>query len=152
MEFTNQVLSQIATFFLGMCGFMVALRIYKHKKTNQPLVCMAGFDCQAVVHSDYSQFFGIRVEILGMLYYTVVASSYFLFMLFPSMMSPLFIGFLVLWSLIGVLFSVYLIGVQIFVLKKGCSWCIVSAIISAIIFTITMMNYDLSYVAQIFSK
>ena len=152
MEFTREIILQVGTFFLGICGFLVALRIYKHKKTNQPLVCMVGFDCHTVVHSDYSKFVGIRVEILGMLYYASVFSSYLLFMLMPSLVSALYIGFLVFWSLIGFLFSIYLIGVQIFVLKKGCSWCIVSALISSAIFTLTLMHYDLSMISQIFLK
>lgn len=139
---------QVITFFLGLGGFMVALRIYKHKKTGIPLVCMAGFDCHTVVHSDYSKFLGIRVELLGMLYYTLIFSSYLLFMLLPSIISNLFIGFLVITSLIGFLFSVYLIAVQIFILKKGCSWCIVSAFICALIFSLTLYSYDLSEVAE----
>jgi uncharacterized membrane protein len=38
------------------------------------------------------------------------------------------------------LFSLYLIGVQIFILKKGCSWCIVSALISALIFILAILS------------
>ncbi len=130
---------------LSVCGFFVAKYIRRHKKQNKPLVCPIRFDCHTVVHSDYSKFFGIPVEILGMAYYAftaifysgmlVLISTYELPESMVFLLLPLF-ALMPLLSLVAFLFSTYLIGVQIFILKKGCSWCIVSAIISAIIFAI----------------
>lgn len=68
---------KLAIFALGVCGFLVARHIYKHKKPNQtPLVCPLKFDCDTVVHSDYSKVFGIPVEILGMIYYALLSVAY----------------------------------------------------------------------------
>ena len=130
---------------LSVSGFFVAKYIRKHKKQNTPLVCPIRFDCHTVVHSDYSKFFGIPVEILGMIYYAFTALFYSGMLVLNYMyelpepltflLLPLVAVFPLL-SLVAFLFSVYLIGVQIFILKKGCSWCIVSAIISAIIFAL----------------
>lgn len=151
MEFSEDILIRIAVFVLGVCGFMVARHIYKHKKKNAaPLVCPARFDCQTVVHSDYSRFVGVPVEIFGMIYYALVLLSYLFFIFMPAAMPVVLVNFLIAASSIAFLFSVYLIGVQIFILKKGCSWCIVSAFISAFIFILTVATYHLSYIIGIF--
>lgn len=136
---------------LSVCGFFVAKYIRRHKKQNTPLVCPIRFDCHTVVHSDYAKFLGVPVEILGMTYYAFIAIFYSAMLILnyilvlnsiyelPEpivfLLLPLF-ALLPLLSLVAFLFSTYLIGVQIFILKKGCSWCIVSAIISAIIFAL----------------
>jgi uncharacterized membrane protein len=125
-------------FILGVCGFMVAKHIRDHKTKNRPLVCMAGFDCHAVVHSDYSKFLGAPVELLGMAYYAFITLAYLLFTL--AAMPAGFAWFLAMVSLASFLFSVYLISVQIFVLRKGCSWCLVSALISTLIFVLVLFG------------
>lgn len=131
----------IIIFILGMCGFMVAIHIRNHKVKNMPLVCMAGFDCHTVVHSDYSRFFGIPVEILGMVYYVSISFIYLLlfFVSVPQAMLADLSILLTAVSLGAFLFSIYLIAVQIFILKKGCSWCFVSAFISILIFILTIL-------------
>lgn len=152
MIFLNEVLIQVATFVLGFLGFWIAKHIRDHKVDNKTLVCMVGFDCHAVIHSDYSKFFGIPVEVFGMMYYALIFSLYFVFTVFQALMPDVIIGALILMSFTAFLFSLYLILVQIFILKKGCSWCIVSAFISLIIFILTMMHYDFSFIAGMFVK
>lgn len=128
---------RIIILILGLCGFMVAKHIRDHKMKDKPLVCMAGFDCHAVVHSDYSRFFGMPTELLGMLYYSLVSVSSVIFILTPDIPAALALALRAV-SLCAFLFSLYLIAVQIFILKKGCSWCIVSALISALIFILVL--------------
>ena len=140
MQFGNDILVKIIILILGVCGFMVSKHIRSHKIKNTPLVCPVGFDCHSVVHSHYSRLFGAPVEILGMIYYALISFAYLFFILFP-MSNALSVDISILLSILSLLaflFSLYLISVQIFILKKGCSWCIVSAIISSLIFILTM--------------
>ena len=134
MVFPNDILIRIILFILGVCGFFIAKYIYKHKQEGAPLVCPIGFDCHTVVHSDYSKFMGMRVEILGMVYYAFVSLAYFCLIFIPKALPVPMIAFSVLLSLAAFIFSIYLIAVQVFILKKGCSWCLVSAAISVVIF------------------
>lgn len=150
MQFHDDTLLRIAVFILGVCGFLVARHIWEHKKSSTPLVCPVGFDCHAVVHSDYSKFVGIPVELLGMFYYGSISVAYFVFIFWREVMPATAVGILIVAAISAFIFSMYLIFVQIFILKKGCSWCIVSAIISVIIFILTMFAYDLGSIAQIF--
>lgn len=147
MIFPEDMLVRLALFALGLAGFLVARHVMKHKKSEvHPLVCMAGFDCDAVVHSDYSRFLGIPVELLGMLYYGAVTLFYLSILFIPGILHTALIGAMVLISSVAFLFSLYLIAVQIFILRKGCSWCFVSAGISTMIFTITFLFYDIGTV------
>jgi uncharacterized membrane protein len=151
MPFSNDILIRAIIFALGACGFLVAKHIRNHKIKSTPLVCPVGFDCNAVVHSDYSKFLGVPVEFLGMIYYALISFVY-LFVIFAGTTSFYLNGFLVLTSLLALVFSIYLIYVQIFILKKGCSWCFVSASISILIFSLTMSIYDFSSLVQIFVR
>ena len=150
MIFSNEVLIRIAILVLGVCGFLVAKHIRDHKVKDIPLVCPVRFDCNTVVHSDYSRFLGVPLEILGMMYYGLVSLSYFFFIFIPGVMPITLVNFLIAATLIAFIFSIYLIAVQIFILKKGCSWCIVSAIMSAFIFILTIVTYHWSYIIGIF--
>lgn len=144
MIFSNEILMELGIVVLGVFGFLVAKHIRSHKIENTPLVCMVGFDCHTVVHSDYSRFLGVPVEILGMIYYAFIALVYTAFIIKPELVSYTyalpFSSIMMFISLVGFLFSSYLIAIQIFVLKKGCSWCIVSAFISALIFVLTVIK------------
>lgn len=153
MIFSNDVSLRIAIFILGVCGFAVARHIYKHKNNaEQPLVCPVNFDCHGVVHSDYSKFMGMHVDILGMVYYAFISIAYLLLIFMPSDMPLLMVNGMIGISAFAFLFSLYLIGVQIFALKKGCSWCIVSAIVSVLIFIFTVATYHLDYILSLFVR
>lgn len=150
MQFSDNISIQILIILSGVCGFLVARHIRNHKTKNTILVCPIRFDCHTVVHSDYSRFFGIPVEFLGMIYYALIALSYFVLLPASDSIPFLLVNSLIAVSLIAFIFSLYLIAVQIFILKKGCSWCIVSSIISAFIFILTITLYNLNYIAKIF--
>src|SRR3989344_647354 len=77
MQFPDDILIRIIIFVLGLCGFWVARRIHKHKKANKILVCPVGFDCHAVIHSNYSEFMHVPLEIFGMIYYAFLSFFYF---------------------------------------------------------------------------
>jgi len=151
MFITIGVFIKIAISGLGLCGFLVARHIYKHKNNNKnPLICPIRFDCTTVVHSDYSKILGIPLEILGMAYYSFVFLVYFCLLAFSLTLSLVATGFIAGVSFFAFIFSLYLIGVQIFALKKGCSWCIVSALISVLIFILTLMAYKATSLPVVF--
>src|SRR3989338_8386633 len=141
MQFSEDIPTRIAIFILAVCGFFIARHIRTHKKEEKPLVCPVQFDCETVVHSDYSRFLGIPLEIMGMAYYALVALGYLFLIFVPDSMPPAFISFLILISSLAFLFSLYLIGVQIFILRKGCYWCIASAFICLCIFMLNVISY-----------
>lgn len=127
-----------AAFVLGIIGFCIAHYIYDKKHTGKPLICPVRSNCNVVIHSDYSKFFGISVEILGMFYYATVMFYHLAHVLFPTRFGS---GIMLLSlgiSTIAFLFSVYLTAIQGFVLKQWCAWCLTSAGLSLSIFLLTI--------------
>ena len=119
---------------LSVIGFAVSFYIYYSKKYDKPLYCPVGGDCDAVVKSKYGKTFGIENTVPGMLYYVLI----FVYGIVVFINRNLFKGDIIYYSLVSasigsVLFSVYLTGVQAFVLKKWCDYCIVSSIASVLI-------------------
>ena len=149
MTFSDDILFRIVIAILAAFGFWVCKHIHNHKKPEStPLVCPINFDCHGVVHSDYSKFLHIPLEILGMIYYALVFVGYLVLVFMPEILPLSVVLTLILVSIGAFLFSLYLIGVQIFVLKKGCFWCFISAFISITIFILTIISYDIGAIIQ----
>lgn len=118
---------------LGLIGFLISAYIYGKKKAKKKLICPRQSNCDTVIHSDYSKILGIPVEVLGMLYYTFIGSVYSIVFIF-DLWSPT-VAFVILGiSMCSVLFSIYLVSMQAFVIKQWCAWCLCSAFISILIF------------------
>ena len=118
----------------ALFGFSLATFIHFKKKQPKPLVCPIGHSCDPVVHSDYSRFMHIPVEILGILYYLLVLLCYLLLAMYPTLKTESLELALLSVSAIAFLFSAYLTAVQAFILKEWCSWCLFSATLCVIIF------------------
>ena len=127
--------------FLSFSGFLIANYIRHHKKNvKEVLVCPLKANCDTVIHSDYSKFLGVPVEVLGMFYYGLTALSYGVFIVFPETATSVNLFLIHSISFLAFMFSIYLTFVQAFALKNWCTWCIVSASISASIFLISVYN------------
>jgi uncharacterized membrane protein len=124
---------------LGLAGFLLALHIHRKKLSKKKLVCPMRSNCDTVIHSDYSRIMGIPVEVLGMIYYVFIGSIYSVIFIFNlwSEITALVIFTITLCSL---LFSVYLVSVQAFILKQWCAWCLLSATTSFLIFVLSYIH------------
>lgn len=134
---------------LGLCGALLCIHIYQKKREPKPLVCPLGADCNTVLKSDFSTFYGIGLEFFGMLYYAFIAGSYALTLVVPDLQNPLTYFILFGMSLSAFLFSIYLIFIQAVVIKSWCSWCLTSAGITTLIliFSITgVVVSDISFI------
>src|SRR3989344_4525921 len=140
----SQTSAYVLIIFLAFGGFLIARYIRHHKKNVQEaLICPLRANCDTVIHSDYSKFLGIPVEVLGMVYYSLLAISYGSIMVFPVLGVTLVVSGLMLATMCAFIFSVYLTLVQALVLKNWCTWCLISATICATIFAIDALNSPL---------
>src|SRR3989338_4426710 len=119
---------------LSVMGFVVSFYIYYSKKYDKQMYCVIGEDCDAVVKSKYGKTFGIENTIPGMFYYVLI----FFYGILLLLNRNVFKGDVVYYSIVSasigsVMFSIYLTGVQAFILKKWCEYCIVSSIASVLI-------------------
>ncbi|HWC57581.1 MAG TPA: vitamin K epoxide reductase family protein [Candidatus Paceibacterota bacterium] len=126
------MLSITLGFVVAIIGFFVARSIAKSVRTNTPLVCPRRAPCEDVVMSPYGKFLGISNARIGQWYYGCTAIL-FLFVM-DGISFPLQLPCMVLITTGGVLFSLYLVGVQAFALRKWCVWCLISTACALSIF------------------
>lgn len=134
---------------LGLLGIALCFKIYNEKNQGGHMVCPLDADCKTVLHSDFSTFFGIRLEVFGILYYTLTAISYASLLAFPILQTPVAYFVLFGMSLSAFLFSLYLVWIQGFVLKSWCSWCLMSAIITMSILMGTLVGVSVANISFI---
>jgi len=121
-------------------GFLVARYIYIHKSKKKTLICPLKASCEPVIHSRYSVFLGLDLTILGMIYYALIFLSYTIYLIL-NLNIDIFKFILFFVSLSAFLFSLYLTFIQLAKLKKICSWCLLSAVLSSIIFFSSFIIY-----------
>lgn len=131
---------------LALGGFSLAFYIYRNKKANKPVACPMDGRCDVVIQSEYSRFFAIPVELLGLLYYAAIALSYIFFIAFPNSINVFSIFVVLALSFASVLFSAYLTFIQAFNIKQWCTWCLISASICAAIFVLSFVGSGFGFV------
>ncbi len=88
-------------------------------------------DCGKVLRSSYSVMFGIPLAVAGVFQYSFLLIAIIALIIFRK---KIFTYWIVLQSMIGAIFSLYLMYIQLVILKSICIYCTLSALISFIIF------------------
>ena len=126
--------------FTAAGGFLLSLYILYVKHCGKPMVCPTGSSCDTVIYSEYSKFFGIPLEYLGVLYYGILIATYITLITSPGSIHQIIISAVLLSTSGAFLFSLYLTSIQAFVLKQWCMWCILSAVFSTTIFIVSLSS------------
>lgn len=125
---------------LAILGIFICYKIYCKKSQPGPMVCPLGADCKKVLTSDFATFLGIKLEVAGAVYYSLLLLGYASYIVFWPTCLQLQSGLLLL-SAIGCLFSLYLIAVQAFFIKSWCTWCLFSALTTIAIFVTGLLGF-----------
>jgi len=120
------ITSLIVLAFLGIADSAYLAWTHFRKK---PIVCLIGDKCEAVTESKWGTMFGVRNEILGIIYYIAILVGAFL--IFYNYRIE---NYLLIISGIGFAFSAFLTYIQSYVIKSYCFYCLVSAFLSLLIF------------------
>jgi len=110
-------------------GYLV-WKHYSHKA--EPLVCPLDHDCSKVTESRWSHLFGVRNEVLGLLFYASMLAAGIATFLLPAIQT-IFL-FVTLSTGAGLLFSLFLIWVEVYKIKDYCFYCLLSSLITALLF------------------
>ena len=126
---------------LALAGIFLAtyLLLYKLGYIGE-LTCSVG-SCETVNTSKWAKFLGVPVAAWGVAWYV---GTFALAMAGTGeryAASERFSMLLVAVAASGLVFSAYLTGLELFVIKAICQWCVVSAIIVLIIFVISLLDY-----------
>ncbi len=135
----------------ALAGLFVASYIRSKKADTKPFVCPLGSDCAAVIHSPYSTFLGIPVEMLGIVYYALVVIMHLALLASGGGRPETLVFFSILASAAAFLFSGYLTFIQAVSLKQWCTWCLTSAALCVVIFLETVMTSEFSFLTLLTS-
>lgn len=141
-----EILPSVIVVFAAFAGFVLAAYLNHKKSRPEPMVCPLKGDCSSVIKSEFSNFFGIGVEKIGMAYYLLIALAYGIFLAWPTLYSPAMIFAAVGVSMAAFLFSAYLTFIQLGFLKEICTWCLLSAALTTVIFVASVIGSDLAFI------
>ncbi len=143
MIFTQQN-TYLLPIIVASAGFFLARYIYVKKKRKEKLVCLLDSDCDAVVHSQYSTFLGIPLEIFGMIYFALMALFFISAVFLPQLYSSYLLILVPIVAFISCLFSLYLASIQILLIKEWCMWCLISTILTTLLFIVILIASPLN--------
>lgn len=130
---TSQWLA-LSFLIFSFLGFLDAtyLTAQHYLGTIPPCVITTG--CETVLTSEHHAILGIPVALIGSLYYLTL----FLFAVFSLDIKREVIRIAAFFTPLGFLASLYFVYLQLFVIKEICSYCIVSAVTSTILFILSL--------------
>ncbi len=88
-------------------------------------------DCGKVLRSSYSVMFGVPLAVFGIVQYSFLFLAIILLAIYRK---KIFAYWVILQSMVGAVFSLYFMYIQIGILKSICTYCTLSALISFVIF------------------
>ena len=139
------------TFLVALLAFLGlgdSFYLTAHFYFGVPLACGPFSGCETVTSSVYSTFLGIPVALFGAINYgilflgTIIAREYHLEKLFKS---------IALYSVFGFFASAWFVYVMAFLLHAWCTYCLVSATLSTLIFLLSvfyLLHYKFSFASR----
>jgi uncharacterized membrane protein len=124
---------------LVIIGLLVSIYMTIYKLTSDDNMCLGSGDCHTVNASEYSKVNGIPVAVFGMLGYAAILAALIFETrnsFFKKNATLLIFGM----SLTGFLFTVWLIYVEIVLIKALCPFCITSQIAMTLIFILAVIR------------
>jgi uncharacterized membrane protein len=137
--------SRAVIIVLSFIGVIVAIYLtYLYYNKAETSFCVTGSSCDIVRLSAYSSIVGIPVSLIG-------GVGYFLLFIVAVSNTSDRTKWLTLYfiSLPGLVFSIYLTYVEIFVLKAICSFCLLSAIVITAIFIVVLFKKPINIRANV---
>jgi uncharacterized membrane protein len=128
-----------ASLILVVIGLLVSVYMTIYKLTNNDGMCFGSGDCSTVNASVYSEINGIPVALVGVAGYALILALHLLENRndFMRRNATLFIFGL---ALTGFLFTLYLVYVEINILKALCPFCVTSQTAMTLIFIISVIR------------
>lgn len=118
---------------LALVGLGVASYLAYVEVNQVSAVCGPIGECNIVQSSSYAKLFGIPIAVLGVLSYVAILLLWFGQRYLPARTSSWCSLGLVLLTIFGTLFSIYLTLLEIFVIEAVCLWCLSSAVLTTLI-------------------
>lgn len=124
---------------LAIAGLGVALYLTYVETTNTQAVCGPVGDCNEVQASPFAKLFGVLpVGLLGALGYVGILGAWGLNRFGRGALAQLAPLALFGMALFGVVFSIYLTYLELYIIRAVCIWCLTSASIMALMLVLSV--------------
>lgn len=124
---------------LALVGFTDAAFLLAKRISGAPIPCFITTGCDTVSKSPYSVMFGVPLSAWGVLFYLGIG---FLALLYMDTKNLLIAKLIPVVITLGFLSSVYFMYIQKFKIGAFCIYCILSAVVSTILFVLGLMVYQ----------
>jgi uncharacterized membrane protein len=131
-------LSQLAI-ALTIIGLLVSVYMTIYKITSNDSMCIGSGDCKTVNASRYAEVSGIPVAVLGVAGYSGILAVLLLESRIGFLQQNGTLVFFAL-SLTGFLFTLYLIFVEVALIKAYCPFCLASQTAMTLIFALSVIR------------
>lgn len=124
---------------LAVLGLLVSIYMTIYKLTENNSMCLGSGDCASVNASIYSEVNGIPVAVVGVAGYLAIL----VLLLMENRMEFLKTnGTLVIFglTLVGFLFTVYLIYIELFLIRALCPFCVTSQAAMTLLFILSVIR------------
>lgn len=128
-----------ATLALVIVGLLVSIYMTIYKVTSNDSMCLGSGDCSTVNASIYSEVNGIPVAVIGILGYLAILGTLLFENRNPFLKENATLIIFGL-SLTGFLFTVWLIYVEVALLKALCPFCLTSQVAMTFIFIMAVIR------------
>ncbi len=115
---------RLAAGLVALAGVGVAGYLTWAHFADTSVLCVAGGGCETVQESEYAEIAGIPVAVLGLGAYVTIL----VLVLWDSVGARLAAASL---AFVGLLFSMYLLVLQLFVIEAVCIWCMANDVVVA---------------------
>lgn len=115
---------RLAAALVAVAGVGVAGYLTWAHYTGTAVICATGGGCETVQKSEYATVAGIPVAVLGLVGYSII-------LLLIAWDAPTARLGAATVAFVGLLFSGYLLIVQIFVIDALCTWCVINDVVIA---------------------
>ena len=124
---------------LAILGLLVSIYMTIYKLTDNDAMCIGSGGCSVVNSSRYSEVNGIPVAVLGVLGYASILALLFLENR-PGFFQENGVMMLFGVTLTGFLFTLYLIFVEVALIKAYCPFCLTSQGVMTVIFILSVVR------------
>jgi uncharacterized membrane protein len=134
----DRLLTRTSIVLAGL-GFLVSGYMTVYKLTDNQTMCLGNGGCSVVNSSVYSEVYGVPVALVGVAGYAAIL----LVLAMPRLRQDLRQNAVMIsfgLCLAGFLFTVYLIYVEIALIRALCPFCIASQLIMTALFTLSVIR------------
>ena len=125
---------------VALAGVFVALYLTLYKLGYIGTIACAVGSCETVQTSKWATFLGLPVGAWGVGYYLVVLTLALMGLSGRFVESARLSETLVALTGFGLLFSLWLTYLELFVIHAICQWCVISAILATILFVLSWLD------------